>query len=69
MGSPPAFTGLDVVRTVTSVLMVVLGVVILVRTLPLGFHVVPLLVGLAFVGVGVHRLAFVVAYLRQRRVL
>ncbi len=69
MGRPEAFTRLDLFRTVTSVLMTVVGVVIVVRSLPLGFHLVPILVGLAFVGLGVHRLAFVVAFLRRRGVL
>ncbi len=56
----------DAYQTVTSVLMVALGVVILARTLPHGLHVQALLVGLGFVGLGVYRLSFVVAYVRRR---
>jgi NADH:ubiquinone oxidoreductase subunit 5 (subunit L)/multisubunit Na+/H+ antiporter MnhA subunit len=60
------FTRGDAYRTVTSVLMVALGVVILARTLPLGVHLQALLVGVGFVGLGAYRLAFVVGYLRAR---
>lgn len=64
---PQRYTAADVYRTLTSVLMVVMGIVILVRTLPLGVHLQALLVGLGFVGLGAYRLSFVVAYLRGRR--
>jgi len=47
--------------------MVVLGMVILARTLGPGMHLTALLVGLAFVGLGVHRLSFVLTYLRRGR--
>ena len=66
MPDAPRFTRMDGLRTVTSVLMVVLGLVILARTLPYGLHVIALLVGLCFVGLGAYRLSFVVAYLRRR---
>jgi uncharacterized BrkB/YihY/UPF0761 family membrane protein len=65
--SAPAFGRVDAYRTAISVLMVVVGAVILVRTLPTGLHLQALLVGGAFVGLGMHRLSFVVAYLRGRR--
>jgi len=52
-------------RTATSALMVVLGIAILARTLASGPHLLALLVGLGFVGLGAHRLSFVVAYLRR----
>ena len=61
------YTAADAVRTATSVLMVVLGVAILVRTLPLGVHVQALVVGLGFIGLGAYRLYFVAAYLLGRR--
>ena len=61
------FTAADAYRTVASALMVVLGAVILVRTLALGFHLVAVLVGLGFIALGAYRLAFVVAYLRRAR--
>ena len=47
--------------------MVVMGIVILVRTLPLGVHVQALLVGLGFIALGAHRLSFVLTYLRRPR--
>jgi len=67
VGDAPQFTRADAYRTVTSALMVVLGGVILVRTLPLGFHVTAFLVGACFIGLGAHRLSFVVRYLRRGR--
>jgi hypothetical protein len=63
----PRYTAADVYRTLTSVLMVVMGIVILARTLPLGLHLQAILVGLGFLGLGAYRLSFVVAYLRRRR--
>lgn len=63
------FTRVDMYQTVTSALMVVLGIVILARTLVAGVHVTALLVGLGFVGLGAHRLSFVVAHLRRSRSL
>ncbi len=59
------FTRADAYKTVISVLMVVMGVVILARTLPLGIHLQALLVGLGFIGLGAHRLSFVIAYIRR----
>ncbi len=63
---PQRFTAADVYKTLTSVLMVAMGIVILARTLPLGLHLQALLVGLGFLGLGAYRLSFVVAYLRRR---
>lgn len=62
----PRFGPADAYRTMTNVLMVILGIVILARTLPFGLHVQALLVGAGFVGLGVYRLSFVAAYLRGR---
>jgi hypothetical protein len=64
---PQRYTAADLYRTLTSVLMVVMGIVILARTLPLGVHLQALLVGLGFLGLGAYRLSFVIAYLRRRR--
>lgn len=61
------FTRTDAYKTVISILMVAMGIVILARTLPLGLHLQALLVGLGFIGLGAYRLSFVVAYLRRRR--
>ncbi len=66
-GPAPVFTRADALRTVTSVLMVIMGMVILARTLPMGVHLQALLVGLGFVGLGAYRLSFVIAYFRRRR--
>jgi len=63
----PRYTAADVYKTLTSVLMVAMGIVILARTLPLGLHLQALLVGLGFLGLGAYRLSFVVAYLRRRK--
>ena len=62
---PVRFTAADGYRTVTSALMVALGAVILARTLAFGFHVVAVLVGLGFIGLGAYRLSFVIAYFRR----
>ena len=61
------FTRVDIYQTVTSAMMVILGIVILARTLGPGTHLTALLVGLGFVGLGAYRLSFVLAYLRRGR--
>ena len=69
-GVPEAqYTRVDMYQTVTSVLMVVLGIVILARTLGGGVHLTALLVGLGFLALGAYRLSFVVAHLRRGRSL
>jgi hypothetical protein len=65
-GDLPRYGAADIYRTLISVLMVAMGVVILVRTVPLGLHLQALLVGFGFLGLGVYRLSFVVRYLRRR---
>jgi hypothetical protein len=60
------FTRGDMYQTVTSVLMVALGLVILARTLGFGLRPMSLLVGFGFIGLGAYRLSFVLAYLRRR---
>ncbi|HET7265820.1 MAG TPA: hypothetical protein VFL28_14240 [bacterium] len=64
--SPPRYTAVDLYQAVTSAAMVAVGLVILVRTLPLGLHPQALLAGFGFLGLGAYRLSFVVAYLRRR---
>ena len=61
------FTPADGYRTVTSALMVILGAVIVARTLPFGFHLIAVLVGFGFIGLGAYRLSFVIAYFRRAR--
>jgi MFS superfamily sulfate permease-like transporter len=63
----PSFSLVDVYQTVTSALMVLMGIVILARTLPLGIHLMALLVGFGFLGLGAYRLSFVIGYVRRRR--
>lgn len=60
-------TRVDIYQTVTSALMVALGIVILARTVGAGVHLTALLVGLVFIALGAYRLSFVVAYFRRRR--
>jgi hypothetical protein len=66
MREAPALTWTDAYRTATSVLMVIAGIAILVRTLPLGVHLQALLVGCGFIGLGAYRLSFVAAHFRRR---
>jgi hypothetical protein len=47
--------------------MVMVGAVIVARTLPFGFHLIAVLVGLGFIGLGAYRLSFVIAYFRRSR--
>jgi hypothetical protein len=65
--SAPRFTFADAYRTVTSAFMVVLGFLIWMRTFPFGVHLLALLVGGCFIGLGAYRLSFVVRYLRRGR--
>lgn len=67
MRDAATFTRVDVYRTVTSALMVLLGAIILVRTSSGGVHAQALVVGLAFLGLGAYRLGFVAAYVLRRR--
>lgn len=60
-------TRVDIYQTTTSALMVLLGIVILARTLGTGVHLTALLAGLGFIGLGAYRLSFVVTYYRRRR--
>lgn len=53
---PERLTAADVLRTVMGFVMIPLGVAILVRTLSIAVTVPGILVGLAFVAFGVHRL-------------
>ncbi len=57
----------DYYQITVSVLMVILGVVILFRSLQSGISSMTLLVGGGFLGLGCYRLKFVVAYFMERR--
>lgn len=58
---------LDWFQIAVSVLMVALGTVILIRSLPLGFLLPALLLGGGFIIFGLYRLSFVVRYVQGRR--
>ena len=55
LAPPERLTVADLLRTAFGVVMIPLGAIILVRTLSLALTAQGVLVGLAFVGFGVHR--------------
>lgn len=57
----------DYYQIVTSVLMVVLGGIILIRSVTEKVTLMPLLVGGGFLALGLYRLNFVIKYLREKR--
>jgi uncharacterized BrkB/YihY/UPF0761 family membrane protein len=57
----------DYYQITISVLMVILGMVILFRSLQDGISGMTLLVGGGFLGLGCYRLKFVVGYFMERR--
>lgn len=62
---PTDFTWGDRLRIALGVLILLLGFVILWRTLPLGFTAQAFVVGLAFIGFGVYRLWLAWTRLRE----
>ncbi len=62
---PVAFTWGDKIRLLMSVLILVLGIVLLWRTLPIAFTPQAVLIGAAFIGFGVYRLWLAATRLRQ----
>ncbi|MCL4558242.1 MAG: hypothetical protein M1491_06385 [Deltaproteobacteria bacterium] len=60
----------DKIRTINSGLFVLLGIIIVIRSIRLsaGIHLwLPVLVGASFIGFGIYRLGFVLRYLRGRQ--
>jgi len=57
----------DYYQITISILMVILGIVILFRSLQGGISGMTLLVGGGFLGLGCYRLKFVIRYFRERR--
>lgn len=57
----------DYYQITISVLMVILGLVILFRSLQGGINTMTLLVGGGFLGLGCYRLKFVISYFKERR--
>ena len=60
-------TRMDYYQTITSSLMVILGIIILVRSFFTGFFVLTLLVSGGFLFIGIYRLSFVYKYLKSRK--
>lgn len=57
----------DYYQIITSTLMLVLGVIILVRSVGGAVTMMTLLVGGGFLALGAYRLSFVIKYLRGKR--
>jgi hypothetical protein len=64
---PERLSKMDYYQIITSTLMVILGGIILFRSLSQGFMLMPVLVGGGLLALGLYRLNFVVKYLRTRR--
>ena len=57
----------DKFKAINSVLFVVIGIVIIIRSaaMDVGIHIwLPLLVGISFIAFGIYRIRFVLTYLR-----
>lgn len=64
---PHKLSRTDYYQIATSVLMVILGAIILVRSLSGPITIMTLLVGGGFLALGCYRLSYVVKYFRERR--
>lgn len=64
---PDKLSKTDYYQIVTSMFMVILGAIILFRSLSENVAFMPLLVGVGFVALGVYRLNFVVKYFKEKR--
>jgi len=60
-------SGRDYYQVITSALMVILGAIILLRSLSHSAVIMPLLVGGGLLVLGVYRLNFVVNYFKERK--
>jgi uncharacterized membrane protein HdeD (DUF308 family) len=60
-------SGKDYYQIFTSGLMVILGAIILFRSMSYSIRIMPLLVGVGFLALGIYRLNFVVRYFKERR--
>jgi hypothetical protein len=67
VGTDHRISGTDYYQISISVLMVILGTIILFRSLQDGINGMTLLVGGGFLGLGCYRLKFAVKYFRERR--
>ena len=64
---PDKLSRMDYYQIITSTLMVILGAIILFRSVSQGIMLMPLLVGGGLLALGVYRLNFVVKYFRKRK--
>lgn len=64
---PDKLSKMDYYQIITSALMVILGAIILFRSLSQGIMLMPLLVGGGLLALGAYRLNFVVKYFRKRK--
>jgi len=64
---PDSLSKMDYYQIITSALMVILGGIILFRSLSQAFMLMPVLVGGGLLALGLYRLNFVVKYLKTRR--
>jgi uncharacterized membrane protein HdeD (DUF308 family) len=64
---PDKLSKTDYYQIVTSVFMVILGAIILFRSLSENIAFMPLLVGAGFLALGVYRLNFVIKYFKEKR--
>jgi uncharacterized membrane protein HdeD (DUF308 family) len=64
---PDKLSKMDYYQIITSALMVILGAIILFRSLSQQIMLMPLLVGGGLLALGIYRLNFVVKYFRERR--
>ena len=65
--APDKLSRMDYYQIITSALMVILGAIILFRSLSQSFMLMPLLVGGGLLALGIYRLNFVVKYFRKRK--
>jgi hypothetical protein len=66
LNSTGDLTRMDYYQIITSILMIIIGGIILLRTFLSGIFATSLLVGGGFFGLGVYRLSFVYRYFRNR---
>ncbi len=60
-------SGKDYYQIFTSILMLILGGIVLIRSLSGPFFILPLLIGTGLVGLGGYRLNFVIKFFRVRK--
>ena len=63
---PRRLSALDYYKILVSVLMVGLGILILYRSVLRGLNIMPVIVGLSFIGFGAYRIKFIINYFKQR---